>query len=197
MHSDFWNYGHELFMSTPETFPAKFIAGDVFNPSMLNPRGPFINEAEMFNILSSPMPSLSDLSSLTPLQGKLSAIHASAFFHLFSEDEQRTLARLLASLLRPEKGSVIFGEHGAKSQKGFRKRVRGASTGANQMFCHSPESWKEVWVKDIFGGDDGKGDERIKVDAGLVQVERKDLLDGSESEEDATFYIMHWCITRL
>lgn len=65
------------------------------------------------------------------------------------------------------------------------------------MFCHSPESWKEMWLKDVYGGEDGKGDERIKIGADLVQVVRKDLLDGSESAEDAKFYVLNWCIMRL
>jgi len=36
------------------------------------------------------------------------------------------------------------------------------------MFCHSPESWRKLWVEDVFDGTDGKGEERVKVDAGLT-----------------------------
>ena len=31
----FWDYGHDLFLSTPESFPAAFLEGDVFNPEMI------------------------------------------------------------------------------------------------------------------------------------------------------------------
>ncbi|KAF5324136.1 hypothetical protein D9619_011098 [Psilocybe cf. subviscida] len=180
LRQEFWNYGHELFRSTPETFPANFVSGDVFNPTMLAPRGPFINNSEIFNILSSPTPALPDLTNLTPLQGRISAIHTSSFFDIFSEEEQHRLARVIASLLRPEAGSVIFGQHSARPEKGFRKRWRGPATDANSMFCHSPESWKELWLKGVFGEYDGKGEDRIKVDVELAQIERNDLLDGNE-----------------
>jgi hypothetical protein len=190
---EFWDYGHELFRSSPETFPAKFIAGDVFSATTLQPRGPYITNEEIAAVLSRPVPSLSDLNSLTPLQGKISAIHASALFHLFSEEEQLALARLLASLLRPEQGSVIFGQHGGRVEKGTRPRNRGPSL--NPMFCHSPESWKEMWLSEVFAGEGKTGHERINVDAELLEVDRNDLFQGTGA--DPKFYAMNWCITRL
>ncbi|KAF9481164.1 hypothetical protein BDN70DRAFT_855524 [Pholiota conissans] len=206
LQQGFWDAGHDLFNSTPETFPAAFVPGDVFDPAMLKPRGAFITEEDIASIPTT-TPPLKELTSLTPLQGKISAIHASSFFHLFQEDKQLELAHLLASLLSPEKGSVIFGQHGARPIKGYRteaihvqplKDEDGNTIPPVQMFCHSPESWKELWTEQIFAGPDGKGSERIKVDTQLVEVFRKDLHSAFLNyTEDMKFYLMSWCITRL
>ena len=73
----------------------------------------------------------------------------------------------MASLLRPEAGSVIFGQHGARPVKGSRveglpqatldkAEAEGKSLSEFRMFCHSPESWRKLWVEDVFGGTDRK-----------------------------------------
>ena len=115
---------------------------------MLEPRGPFLESDEINSVLADPVPTLRDLSSLTPLQGKVSAIHTSAFFHLFPEEQQLALAHRFASLLSPQKGSIIFGQHGSRPEKGFRteasSKVRvaaaqaaGAPVTDYAMFCHT------------------------------------------------------------
>lgn len=207
----FWDYGHELFKSTPETFPAAFIPGDIFDPAVLAPRGAYLSASDIASVLSherSTPPPLNTLTSLTPLQGKISAIHASSFFHLFSEERQLALAHLMASLLRPEPGSVIFGQHGARPVKGSRveglsqailnkAKAEGRYLSEFSMFCHSPESWQKLWVEDVFGGTDGKGEERVKVDAELSLVERRDLVENEVDPQLSKFWVMNWCITRL
>jgi len=207
----FWDYGHELFNSTPETLPAAFIPGDIFDPALLAPRGAYLSVSDIASVLShegSTLPPLNTLTSLTPLQGKISAIHASAFFHLFSEERQLALAHLVASLLPPEPGSVIFAQHGACPVKGFRveglsqatldkAKAEGKFLSEFSMFCHSPESWRKLWVEDVFGGTDGKGEERVKVDAELKLVVRRDLIENGVDPELSKFWVMNWCITRL
>ena len=79
--SEFWDYGHKLFNTTQETFPARFIAGDVFDPAHLETVPPFTTSSD------APRPHLPTLTSLNPLRGHVSAVHISAVFHLFSEDE--------------------------------------------------------------------------------------------------------------
>ena len=75
---EFWSVGHKLFKSTPETFPVKFIAGDIFDEAFLE-TAPVTTRTP-----ASPPPALPSLNALTPLHGRLSAIHASSFFHLFN-----------------------------------------------------------------------------------------------------------------
>ena len=115
-------------------------------------------------------PPLNTLSSLISLQGKISAIHMSSFFHLFPEDCQLQLAKIVSSLLSPEKGSVIFGQHVGMPAKGLRDEVM--YNGLN-MFCHSPESWIQMWVDDVFGGKDKDNNDRVKVETKLISSEDK------------------------
>ncbi|KAK7454506.1 hypothetical protein VKT23_011260 [Stygiomarasmius scandens] len=138
LHPEFWFLGHELFKTTPETFPVRFIPGDVFDDGFIPDRGPFLDT------LGNDKPSSNqDLQSLKSLQGRISFIHATALFHLFNEQTQQKLARKLGSLLSPEKGSVIFGMQPGfpMGEAGERVNPRG-----ERIFCHDPESWKRLWV---------------------------------------------------
>jgi hypothetical protein len=152
---EFGELGHKLFRTTPETFPGHFIPGDAFDPAMLSVVQPF------GAVPDSPEPDLKTLTSLNPLHGRISAIHASGFFHLFDESKQLHLARALAGLLSPVPGSIICGRHRALPEKGTTvQRLLGAS-----MFCHSPQTWTEMWDGVIFP----KGS--IEVDTQLVELD--------------------------
>ncbi len=73
---EFWDLGHKLFKSTPESFPARFIAADIF---------------ELKDLAKQPLasaPELSKVQSFAELSGSVSAIHASSFFHLFNKQQQ-------------------------------------------------------------------------------------------------------------
>ncbi|KAJ3731829.1 hypothetical protein DFJ43DRAFT_998615, partial [Lentinula guzmanii] len=79
-------------------------------------------------------PCFNILTSLNPL----SACYCVNLFHMFDEDTQRQLTKTLAGLLSPEPGSMI--PHMALATKGILK-----TSGVNAfMFCHSPNSWKEL-----------------------------------------------------
>lgn len=175
----FWKYGHELFKSTPDTFPAGFVAGDIFKDEVLNPCEPFYAEPSTGRPTS-----LKDLQSLTPLQGHVSAIHASSLFHLFDEENQATLARRLATLLSPRPGSVIFGSHG-----GLPERGKYEFPNLPSMFCHGPESWKALWDGQVFK----QGTVRVEVN--LQAVEKSGL--HVFKAEDTKAYLLLWSVTRL
>jgi hypothetical protein len=172
---EFWDLGHELFRSTPETFPVPFIAGDIFDLSILAPVTPYND------VPKTPMPALDTLTSLNPLRGYVSAIHTSSFFHLFDEEQQTKVARALAGLLSPEPGSVIFGLHGGLPVKGMRSRSTGGFG-----FSHSPESWKELWDGQIF--DQGK----VKVEAFL---KRTDRIEPNSTSNKGDWLV--WSVTRV
>ena len=180
--AEFWDMGHKLFKSTPETFPVPFIPGDAFDPAFLEPVGHFSSSP------SEPRPNLSTLTSLNPLRGHVSAIHASSFFHLFSEEKQLEVAKALAGLLSPEPGSVILGAHGGGPEKGLRVETFGPNSHEVKMFCHSPESWTAMWDGEVFE----KG--TVKVETDLIEVKRTDLVD---VPEETKFYIQLWSVTRL
>ncbi|KAJ7076682.1 hypothetical protein B0H15DRAFT_1004720 [Mycena belliarum] len=128
------------------------------------------------------MPDLHTLKSLNPLHGRLSAIHCASFFHLFREAQQLDLAKKLAGLLSPHVGSTIFGNHGAQPET----KVIKPDSEAWEMFCHSPESWREMW--------DGPGGvfERGSVE---VQTDLRNM--GQLFEENVDFYMMFWSVKRL
>ncbi|KAF9446312.1 hypothetical protein P691DRAFT_804387 [Macrolepiota fuliginosa MF-IS2] len=173
LQAAFWNYGHELFKSTPETFPAGFVPGDSFSSTLIEPREPSYSKP-----LTARPSDLRTLESLTPLQGHISAIHASSFFHLFDEEGQLLLGKQLATLMSPEPGSIIFGSHGGRAVKGLRTEVINARGG--HSFCHSPESWKELWDGEIFE----KGS--VRVEAKLIERERRST--------DRPGFIRHWLV---
>jgi hypothetical protein len=184
----FWDGGHKIFRSTPETFPVKFLAGDVFDPTFFAP-GPVIT-AE--NSVSGELPAvdLTTLTSLTPLRGTLSVIHADHFIHLFSEARQRELAYALASLLSPALGSFLFGKHAAREDSAgsgiIEFEVLGENAQRITMFCHCPASWRALW-EEVFGV--GK----VDVQAYTEKVERKDFKKGLGD----IYLNMVWSVKRL
>ncbi|KAI9059638.1 hypothetical protein FKP32DRAFT_1596194 [Trametes sanguinea] len=187
LHSEYWALGHKLFKTTQETFPVPFIPGDAFDPAHLEPVSPFYSPPD------TPRPQLETLTSLNPLRGYVSAIHASAFFHLFDEDQQFKLAQALAGLLSPEPGSMLLGAHGGRQDKGYRTETgaRPRAHGGGSMFCHSPESWTELWDGQIFK----KG--TVRVEAFLQETQRDDLKNVPGVAPGAKFYLLVWSVTRL
>ena len=170
-----------MFNSNQETFPARFFAGDVLDSSHLDLVPPFMSPP------AKPRPELSTLTSLNPLRGYVSAIHISAVFHLFSEAEQVQLARKLAGLLSPEPGSIIFGLQSGRAEKGFRVEAGVPNSHGKQMFCHSPQSWMELWESVFPTGS-------IRVDADVRELSRDDLKPVGDG---AKFWVLTWCVTRL
>ncbi|KAI0639006.1 hypothetical protein C8Q77DRAFT_24119 [Trametes polyzona] len=176
LYSDYWSLSHKLFNSTPESFPATFIAGDAFDSNHLAVAPP------VFAPVKGPPPDLSGLTSLNPLYSHVAAIHASSFFN---EEQQVHLARALARLLSPLPGSMIFGSHAGAPQKGSHLHRVGPEeeTEGYLVFCHSPESWAELWDRQVF-------------DKGTVKVEARIAEHPEVNSEQAAFF-MQWCVTRL
>ena len=160
-----------------------FLPGDIFDPAFLEPTAP------VYAAPSTSAPTLSTVRTLTELRGHVSAIHISAVFHLFAEDEQVRLAHLLGGLLAPEPGSIIFGLQSGRAEKGLRVEAGVPNSHGRQwqMFCHSPESWKELWEGVFPEG-------TVRVDADLKELERDDLKPVGEG---ARFWVLTWCVTRL
>lgn len=123
-------------MSTPKSFSAQFVQGNVFDLE------PFLAEQQPLSQCDDSSGPPRRLSSLALLVGRISAIHAGYFFHLFSEAEQERIARILSGLLRREPGAVIFGRHKGLLSPGFDD----AHTNKQGLFCHSPDSWKALWT---------------------------------------------------
>ncbi|CCM06727.1 uncharacterized protein FIBRA_09021 [Fibroporia radiculosa] len=182
LKAEFWDLGHHLFNSTPSSFPVKFLPGDALDAAFLEP-GPIFTSPP-----AEAAPALTTLETLSPLRGHVSAIHASSFFHLFDEPTQTALSRAVAGLLSPEPGSVIFGVHGGRPEKGLRIEQGAPNARGNYMFCHCPESWAALWDGEIFP----KG--TVRVEATLINVKRDmrgPVLPGTQ------FWALVWSVTRL
>ena len=151
--------GHALFNTTPATYPINFVPGDAFDPNMLQIIPPFDRPPLTEGL------DLSTLTSLNPLTGRCAAIYASNFFHLFSEENQFHLARVLAGLLSSRPGSMICGEHVGNQQKGVFHGGRGGTE--FDMFQHCPNSWKAIW-DEVFG----KGEVRRATAQAIMDITR-------------------------
>ncbi|EJD05461.1 uncharacterized protein FOMMEDRAFT_17755 [Fomitiporia mediterranea MF3/22] len=177
LQGEFWNIGHKLFRSTPETFPVPFIQGNVLDEKHISPA------PALYDLPTSPRPVLSELTSLTPLQGHASAIHVSDFFHLFRKDDQIQAVRQLASLLSPLPGSMIFGTHSSLPVSSEMKHPMGNF----HLYCFSPEDWCALWDGEIFR----KGS--VRAEAELIH---SPPWRGKDLEKEARS-AMVWSVTRI
>ncbi|KAF8273975.1 hypothetical protein EI94DRAFT_1696288 [Lactarius quietus] len=122
LHKEFWDLGHKLFRTTPDTFPVTFIPGNVFDPEHLTIVSPFTTNSPPVTTV----PDLSTLTSLNPLRGHVSAIYV-----------QR--------LLSPEPGSMVFGK-----QIGLPENDDLEVSATRRRFCHTTQSWSELWDGEVF-----------------------------------------------
>ncbi len=175
--TEFWDLGHKLFRSTNESFPAKFIPGNILDPAHLDVH------PISYTTPDTPAPTLSSLTSLNPLRGRVSVIHAGALLHLFTEEEQIRIARAFAGLLSPQPGSMILATQTGALEKGIRVVGRGVNTTMSQ-FCQSPESVTELWDGQVFE----KG--TVKVHAELIKPAED--MPGHEGN-----LFLSWTVTRL
>ncbi|KIK62580.1 hypothetical protein GYMLUDRAFT_991516 [Collybiopsis luxurians FD-317 M1] len=176
LRAGYWELGHELFNSTSSTFPVPFIAGDVFDEAFLSIRPPFRDSPDyLVDVARSIL--RTKPQTLNFLRGHLSAIHASAFFHLWKEEGQLTVAKKLASLLSPVPGSIIFGSQ-LGSVEPYEEVI---DENGNSFYRHSPTSWKDMWEREVFGGE------------GLVTVEAGIHHNASDASGD----MLWWIVTRV
>ena len=136
---------------------------------------------------SGPPPPVASVGTPTELRGYISAIYTCSFFHLFDEEKQPELGERLAVLLDPRPGSIIFGSHLGMPAKGHPPDI------FKQIFCHSPESWTQLWEEQIFE----KGQVRVNAvleerDAG---IKRRDKV--VPVEEGTKSHWFFWSVERL
>ncbi|KAI6005380.1 hypothetical protein EDC04DRAFT_2583295 [Pisolithus marmoratus] len=169
----FLELSHAFFRTSKETYPGHFIAGDALDPNVLT----IVPPAR--GLVQAPLPDLSSLTALSPLHGHCSVINASAFFSCFTEEQQLHVARGLAGLLSPVPGSLITGCHPGGTVKG--NYPHGCLDIKYDIFCHSPESWTELWDGTVFA----KGE--VKVTAHLREIPMP----------DKPILLLEWCVRRL
>ena len=181
--AEFADIGHKLFRTTQEAYPIAFVPGDAFDAKHLDVVPPLASAHEPTGPPEGSALNLGSLTSLNPLHGRVFAIHTSSFFHLFSEASQLHVARALAGLLSPEPGSVVFGVHLGKADKGS---IPSSMDEDRQIFCHSPESWAQLWDGVVFE----KG--VVNVKAELVYMGRE-----PDAQQYPIVTVLAWSVTRL
>ncbi|KAM5536370.1 hypothetical protein V8D89_009968 [Ganoderma adspersum] len=183
LHGGLYKEGHRLFRDTPTTFPVPFVQGDVFDPNFLTIAQPLSADA----LPRAPTPALTGLTSLNPLCGHVSAIYMGKFLHVFNEAGQAHIARALAGLLSPERGSLLFGVQGAVEE-------RGPFTPAGSdwtMFCHSPESLGKLF-EDAFGGPG-----TVRFESRMVEEPGGPTYFDTWLGNEKPFTCQEWLVTRL
>ncbi|KAK5714012.1 hypothetical protein LTR15_010918 [Elasticomyces elasticus] len=109
---DFLELGYELF-NDRNTLKSRFIAADIFDEN----------------------------SPLKELHGQIDIIDASSFFHLFTLDEQKQVARSVIKLMRPRKDSLVVGRQVGNADPQEYPRRNGLGT----RFRHDMPSWRRMW----------------------------------------------------
>ncbi|QRV73733.1 hypothetical protein RhiJN_01747 [Ceratobasidium sp. AG-Ba] len=160
LHQEFWNLGFELFNDDSSKCPISFVHGDILASEML----------DSSKDKTDTQPDLANLHSLNELLGRVSIIHAAAFFHLFSEENQRRIAGGCISLLSRLAGTMVFGSHIGASKPGEYQNSRGTG---RSMFCHSPQSWEDLWQS---VGQGKIGNNKLHVWAKLIEMPKGDPL---------------------
>lgn len=99
--------------------------------------------------------------ALGEVEEKIDLIYASSFFHIFSWDDQIKICKRMIKLLKPQKGSMIFGRQtgnlkgqevvNAADSRGSHCSYRQGDT--SRVWRHDVESFKKMW--DVAGEETG------------------------------------------
>ena len=115
LRQEFIDLGYDLFQDS-DTLKSKFLIGDVFDDS--------------------------DESEFKQIDGGIDIIYAASIFHLFNWDDQVRVAEQVVGLLRPVRGSIVFGrQRGNVNPAEYEHRTSQGGT----MFRYNQDSWKKMW----------------------------------------------------
>ncbi|KAH9928838.1 uncharacterized protein B0H18DRAFT_1117668 [Fomitopsis serialis] len=117
----YWELGHRLFKSTPESFPVAFVPGDIFDQDYLAS-----SVQPVYAQPNSPAPALSGLASLTPLRG-------------------HPALPLPGSMIFGRHHSADV-----KGVRDFPVPDGDKTSNVIQVFCHSPQTWMVLWNGKVF-----------------------------------------------
>ncbi|KAK7676270.1 hypothetical protein QCA50_020771 [Cerrena zonata] len=112
-----------------------------------------------------PLIEISKVTEIGQLRGAISHFYTGALFHLFDEPTQYQLACRVASLLKLQPGSVIFGRHQGLPEECYIDDHMGRI-----RYGHSPASWPKLWEKvftELVSADFAEN--HVKVEASLTE----------------------------
>jgi len=175
VRKDLWELGNRLFKPRSDKCAIHFIHTDVM---LLEPREP------CYEVPVIRHPVLSTQRDLTLLYNQVTCIHAGDIFHRLSEPEQRGLAKRLGGLLCGMGGCVIFGQQPGMTRPGPKV------DGGVEIYCHSPESWKDIWDGWVFN------EGSVKCSTHLVEIETVAKEKGNVKVETEREFTLVWWVMR-
>lgn len=80
---------------------------------------------------------------LASIRGQIDIVLVSAFFHLFSWEQQVVVVRILISTMKPIPGSMVIGMHLGSAQPAEHE----LRSGGPKTFRHSPDTFVKLWME--------------------------------------------------
>lgn len=102
LRQSYIDQGHELYQDA-DTCKIRFFTSDVFDIPGCS------------TVATNSLP-LSDVTTFSELQNRVTHMYTALLFHLFDEVSQFAIAIRVATLLRRQSGAVIFGRHQGMSK---------------------------------------------------------------------------------
>jgi len=79
------------------------------------------------------------------IAGNIDFIYAGSFFHIFSWDDQVRICQRVIEILKPQKGSTIFGRQTGNLKGQEATNAASGKTGVSRVWRHDPESFEKLW----------------------------------------------------
>ena len=76
------------------------------------------------------------------LESRIDIVYAASFFHLFGWEDQATAAVKVVGMLRPVRGSLVFGHQMGYIRAGSQLM---AAAPKGSAYLHDVESWRRLW----------------------------------------------------
>ena len=152
---DFLELGYDLFVDR-DTTKAHFFTADIFQLD----------------------------GTLGDLEGKIDIVHAASFFHIFGWDDQVNICRRIIQILKPQKGSLVFGRQIGKDKASETENTLIKDTDRRTIWRHDRESFKRMWG--IAGQDTG-----TKWDVWVELDQKGDMISSSWDDEGLRRLLFH------
>ncbi|TCD65128.1 Mitochondrial ATPase complex subunit atp10 [Steccherinum ochraceum] len=130
LRQEFIDLGFKLYHDR-ETSKIRFFPGDIFTVS---PGTVDVKPVEF-----------SKATKLTQLKSRVNHFYLGALFHLYDEETQYAIALAVATLLKHEKGSIVFGWHQGQEREGMLDDEKFQYL--KHRYGHSPASWAKMWKR--------------------------------------------------
>ncbi|RYC63478.1 hypothetical protein CHU98_g2757, partial [Xylaria longipes] len=137
----FLDIGYDLFRDR-DKFKGRFVVGDILRQQDQNQnQNQNQNQSQNQSQNRGEEDEEDDNDALSALDAKMTFIHATSFFHLFTWDDQVRAATRMVRLLHPGRPDVmLFGR-----QVGTTLPRDNGKAGSDKVYLHNADSWQRLW----------------------------------------------------